>query len=111
MKHKPTIVLDTNTIISALLIPDSNPGKAFELTLREALPVISSETFCELQSKVLLPKFDRYVSSDDRQQFLRRFLLLATLVPVSTIVHDCRDPKDTEQPPTQVGGFARVAED
>lgn len=96
MSDRQRIVLDTNVLISAILIPTSSSGKTLEVVLQNALPVISTHTFQELNEKLLLPKFDRYVSISDRRQFLKRFLLVSAFISVDTIITDCRDPKDNK---------------
>lgn len=96
MKPKSRVVLDTNILISAVLVPKSTPGNVLRFVLRNMLPVISSDTFRELNTKLLLPKFDRYASASARKDFLERFLLLSELVPVESVITDCRDPKDNK---------------
>ena len=40
------------------------------------------------------PKFDRYISLEDRQQFLRLLGRVAEFVASVYTVRECRDPKD-----------------
>jgi len=48
----------------------------------------------ELADVLARPKFDRYISLADRQQFLRLLGRVAEFVPVVYPVRKCRDPKD-----------------
>ena len=56
--------------------------------------VVSEASVEELADVLSRRKFDKYVSLEDRQEFLRRVLQVATVVPVLSVVTDCRDPKD-----------------
>ena len=90
------VVVDTNVIISGILLPRSAPGRALTTIVRHTYPLVSGDTFRELHEKLLLPKFDRYVSVSSRQAFLKRFLAVAAFIPVSTTLEACRDPKDNK---------------
>ncbi len=50
----------------------------------------------ELADVLSRDKWNRYVSIEDRQEFIRRLLQVATMVPVLSEVADCRDPKDNQ---------------
>ena len=50
----------------------------------------------ELAEVLSRNKWDRYVSIKDRQEFIRRLLHVATMIPVLSEVTDCRDPKDNQ---------------
>jgi putative PIN family toxin of toxin-antitoxin system len=54
--------------------------------------LFSDETFAELASRLLRPKFDRYVVQATRQQFLADLAGVAEWVTITGIVHVCRDP-------------------
>ena len=62
--------------------------------LREHEVVVSEPLIEELADVLSRDKFDRYVSLEDREGFVRRVLQVATLAPVLSEVADCRDPKD-----------------
>jgi uncharacterized protein len=59
-------VIDTNTLISAHLIKESNPRRAFEYVLDCGILVQSKETLSEFAEKFTHPKFDRYISLQNR---------------------------------------------
>ncbi len=94
MRNKHRVVIDTNVIISALLKEKSIPRQAIEFTFRHHIFLASSETFIEVRQKLILPKFDIYISSFDRQDFLERLFSLATFVDTTSNITDCRDRKD-----------------
>ncbi len=48
----------------------------------------------ELADVLSRKKWDRYVSVEDRQEFLRRLLQVADMVSVLSEIDDCRDAKD-----------------
>ncbi|MCB1863728.1 MAG: putative toxin-antitoxin system toxin component, PIN family, partial [Gammaproteobacteria bacterium] len=51
-------------------------------------------TLNELAEVLSRPKFDPYISLNDRQEFFRVFGRVAERVPIVRRVHVCRDPKD-----------------
>ena len=60
----PRIVLDTNVWISAALSWYGAPEKVVRRVLSEGLPVFTSATFDELQTRLWLPKFDSHLGID-----------------------------------------------
>lgn len=106
MGHERRVVVDTNVLISGILLPESPTSKAIDVILRTAFPLLSGDTFRELHEKLLLPKFDRYVSVLERQDFLKRFLLISAFIPVNSTITDCRDPKDNKFLELAVDGAA-----
>ena len=76
------VVIDTNVWISRLLLANSPAGQAVDKALAKAEVVVSEATVEELAGVLARRKFDKYVSVPDRQDFLRRFLRIATMVPV-----------------------------
>lgn len=57
------IVLDTNVPISAALIASSKPFAVLCHVLDTGVLVFSNETFEEITTRLMRPKFDRYVSA------------------------------------------------
>jgi uncharacterized protein len=95
MPTKPIIVLDTNTLLSAIMRPDSISAQAFQKALVKGDIVYSSETLSELIEVFNRPKFDKYVSLKERQSFIKDFQKAAIPIfaqPLSTPI--CRDPND-----------------
>ena len=88
------VVIDTNVWISRLLLADSVAGRAINKALEEFEVVVSEASVDELARVLSRAKFDRYVSVQDREEFLRRLLKVTTMVAVLSEISDCWDPKD-----------------
>jgi len=89
-------VVDSNVLISAALLADSVPARFLTQVLNQGRLVFCPETFDELRSRLWRPKFDRYVSLEDRKLFLRDLQAVAEWVdlpPVSGPAY-CADPDD-----------------
>lgn len=64
-------VVDTNVLISALLIGSSTPGNLIQaLAPRSATLLFSDGTFAELAIRLSKPKFDRYRTAVQRDAYL-----------------------------------------
>jgi putative PIN family toxin of toxin-antitoxin system len=94
MQNRQRIVADTNCLVSHLLLPASIPSRAIRKAVGIGLLLVSEATMDELADVLGRSKFDRYVSLEDRQQFLRLLGRVAEFVPAIYRVHECRDPKD-----------------
>lgn len=94
MSHAPRLVFDTNILISHLLIPTSLPARAVAKGLQEGQLIVSDESLGELAEVLSRPKFDRYISLQDRQDYFRYFGRVVERVPIIRSVKACRDPKD-----------------
>jgi len=88
------VILDTNVLLSRLLLPDSIPARVARRFLDRAQPIVSEETLTELAETLSRPKFDPYVSRPDRQRFFELFARVAEWVPVTATIRRCRYPKD-----------------
>lgn len=64
------VVVDSNVWISGMLSRSGAPAQLTRQVLRHGLPVFSAETFAELKERLWRPKFDRYVSIEQRQALL-----------------------------------------
>ena len=100
------LVVDTNVLISHLLLPSSSPSKALRIALTMGELLVSNATLAELAQVIQRPKFDKYLSNQDRKRF---FEVLAPLcIPVEIIqpIHACRDPKDDKFLEVAINGSA-----
>ena len=102
------IVVDTNALISRLLLPRSVPGKAVRQAIEAGQVLISEATLAELADVLARPKFAPYVSIQDRQQFVRFLGRIAEMVPITHTIRACRDPKDDMFLELAVNGSAEV---
>ena len=99
-------VLDTNAIVSALLFNDSAPGRALIRALDTGAILVSATLAQELQDVLNRPRFDRYVTREERDEFLMAFVREAELVEITETVAACRDPKDDQILELAVSGNA-----
>lgn len=90
------VVIDTNVWISRLLLAQSKPALALDHALRTMEIVVSEATLGELADVLARDKWSRYVSVEDRQEFVRRVLQVTTLVPVLSKIEECGDPSDNK---------------
>ena len=87
-------VVDTNVLISAALSSQGTPAKLLRLILEEHTLVFSQPTFDELRTRLLRPKFDRYITLEQRQRLLHDFNASAHWVDLTPYPVYCRDPDD-----------------
>lgn len=102
------IILDTNVLISRLLLPSSIAGQVVRRVLGLGAPLVSEETLAELARALSKPKFDPYVSIEDRQTFFQLFARVAEWVAVTSTFRVCRDPKDNKFLELAVDGYATL---
>jgi len=67
---KPRFVFDTSAIISAALLKRSVSRKAFDKALDEGELLVSAETIDELNQVLGRADFAKYVTEDERMEFL-----------------------------------------
>ena len=91
---KKRIVVDTNVLISRLIAPSSVPGQAVRRATSKDQVLASNTFMLELYRVVSRPKFDRYVTDEERQLFLSGLRDVVESIAVVRIVRACRDPKD-----------------
>jgi putative PIN family toxin of toxin-antitoxin system len=87
-------VFDTNAVVSALLLKQSVSRQAFDKALKEGKIIISAETIDELNEVLKRKKFEKYVTEEERIQFLTALVREARLVETVETITACRDPKD-----------------
>jgi len=93
--HTPArVVVDTNVFVSGLLRLSSVPGRAAGKAMDTAVLLVSQATISELAEVLAEAKFDRYVSLEQRLQFLSLIANKAESVPIIRQIRECRDPKD-----------------
>ncbi|HET9086950.1 MAG TPA: putative toxin-antitoxin system toxin component, PIN family [Acidobacteriaceae bacterium] len=106
MKERQRIVVDTNALISRLLLPHSVPGRAVTKAVDSAQLLVSEATMNELADVLSRPKFDRYISLEDRQQFLVLLGRVVEFVSILRSIRICRDPGDDKFLEAAVNGSA-----
>jgi len=91
------IVLDTNLLVSAALLPASVSGEALGHAVRQYELAFSDATWDELHSVLHRPKFDHYFAlASQRTDYLQTLARFARWHLVVCSVTDCRDVKDNK---------------
>ena len=99
-------VFDTNTIVSALLLPDSNPRQALDRAQDRGKILISMPALLELNEVIARKKFDKYLSEEKRKEFLAALVKQAEFLEVNEKITDSRDAKDNKFLELAVSGQA-----
>jgi putative PIN family toxin of toxin-antitoxin system len=83
MTEQTCWVFDTNILISRLLTPGGVPAKAVDHALAGGILLVSEDTMNELARVLDRPKFDPYVSRENRRQFISLLGGVARLAPIA----------------------------
>lgn len=108
MRTDRALVIDTNLWISRLLLPGETAARAVDQGLAWGVPLMSDATLAELADVLGRARFDRYVSRNDRQQFLRLLGGVVRLIPITQRIAACRDPGDDKFLDVALSGDARL---
>ena len=95
MNHK-LIVIDTNILISATLSPDGTARKALDKVYQQFKIAQSEETYQELSTRIYKPKFDKYISNAERQDFLDVVKKYSQFIKITSQINICRDADDNK---------------
>ena len=97
MKSKSRIVFDTNSLISALILPKSISYDALQLAIEQFDILVSRETWVELETRIqkelLVRYFDSIAAREELVSILNRVVKHTS---VQSEVTDCRDPDDNK---------------
>lgn len=101
MSFAKRVVLDTSTLISAALRPDSTPRQALLTAAASATVCASLATLTELEQVLMRDKFNRYIDQTTRREFLELYRRHARLFNVTeneeaALPRPCRDPRDNK---------------
>ena len=102
------VVIDTNVLVSRLLLPDSIPAQAARKARQKGRLLVSEATMYELADVLSRRKLDRYITVEDRKQFLRELRRVTELIPIIQLVRECRDPQDDKFLELALNGRADV---
>ncbi len=94
MSQLPRLVLDTNVLISAALRNGSLPHRALLKARVESRLLASDETLAEFGRALLRDKFDTAIDRAIREELIKEYSRLCTIVPILRAIRACRDPKD-----------------
>ena len=82
-------VLDTNTIISALLLRTSIPRRAFDRAFDTGIVLVSDATIAELTDVLQRNRFDKYTREEERLHFLATFLRDTSVITITITPLSC----------------------
>jgi len=102
------VVLDTNVLISYSLTPAGIAGQVSEYFIEQGELVFSGETFAELETRLWHPKFDRYVTLEQRKSILHDLDTIAHWVEITGKPRYSRDRDDDKFIETAIAGQAEV---
>jgi putative PIN family toxin of toxin-antitoxin system len=90
------IVIDTNVLLSAGLLPNSVTANALAVALEHFVLAQNQATWHELQTRIARPKFDRYFGALGRLSHLTQLAQSAEFFEVSAVVAASRDADDNK---------------
>lgn len=95
MSARPAfIVIDTNVLISAGLLPRSRMARLVALAVANFVIAQNEATWEELISRIEREKFDRYFGDDGRLKFMSGLAQLVQFFDSVATVQVSRDPDD-----------------
>jgi putative PIN family toxin of toxin-antitoxin system len=106
MANEPRFVFDTNVVISALLLRYSAARQAFDRATQKGKFLISLATVEELNDVLQRKGFEKYITEEERMEFLSAFVRDGVWVEIVERVVACRDPKDDKFLELAVNGKA-----
>jgi len=106
MSSEPRFVFDTNVIVSALLLKQSIARQALDKAIQQGQLLISHATVEALNDVLRRKGFEKYVTEEERVEFLTAFVRDGALVDITERVTVCHDPKDNKFLELAVNGEA-----
>lgn len=106
MRNKRRFVCDVNVIISAVLLPGSKPDYALRKAQDLGELLVSESIWLELEQVLVRPKFNRYITPEERNDFLLELSETIQFINVTEQINECRDPKDNKYLELAVSGKA-----
>jgi putative PIN family toxin of toxin-antitoxin system len=100
------LVVDTNVCISGLLWKESVPARVLDHAIAHGHLIATAATYQELYSRLLLKKFDVYVTRPERELLLESLAGVLTMVEAIRTIRACRDPDDDRFLEAAVNGDA-----
>ena len=108
LASKPTIIFDTNALISALMYPESVSAQALIVSVEHFQLAASDSTWAELEAVSSRKKFTKYWAAQDRLLFLAQLAAMTDFYDVITVVTDCVDATDNKFLELAIDAKARV---
>jgi uncharacterized protein len=82
MRNEVRYVFDTNVIVSALLFENSKPAQALRYALAEGEILLSLDLLEELNEVLGRKKFNQYITSEEREEFLEALVERSILIDI-----------------------------
>jgi len=101
-------VLDTNIIVSALLFKNSQPRQALDKARYQGIILMSQSIWLEITDVLTRPKFERYVTSTEKDLFISWLAESVHFIDISQTITACRDRKDDKFLELAVNGNAEL---
>lgn len=105
-RNERRFVYDVNVIISAVLLPGSKPDHALRKAQDLGELLASESMWLELEQVLARPKFNRYITLEERNDFLLDLSETIHFINVTEQINECRDPKDNKYLELAVSGKA-----
>jgi len=93
---KPRVILDTNVIISGIMFKGDAIRRLLLFALNEYQLIFSQTTWDELASVLQRDAFEKHMPLGARLRVLAQLAGQVQVVDSTSIVTDCRDPKDNK---------------
>lgn len=106
MPSELRFVFDTNVVISALLLKNSIARQALDKAIQQGKLLFSYATVEELNNVLQRRAFEKYVTEEERMEFLSAFVREGVLIEIVERVTVSRDPKDDKFLELAVNGKA-----
>jgi hypothetical protein len=87
-------VFDTNTLVSAYLLPNSISRQAYDKALDIGILVRSETTLAEFKRIFSLPKFDKYLTTEKRREAILEYESVSFLSEITFNEKVSRDSND-----------------
>lgn len=100
------LVIDTNIFVSALLFKNSLPFKVVKWGETDGIILFSEATFAELKEVLSRKKFDKYITTEEREIFLIKLISSTQKIIIERNITACRDEKDNKFLEVTVNGKA-----
>ncbi|MGK7881284.1 MAG: putative toxin-antitoxin system toxin component, PIN family [Crocosphaera sp.] len=100
------VVIDTNVFISALLNPNGTPKKVINLVVYQCVILQSEATYQELETRLTKKKFDKYLTQEDRLDFLASLTQKSLFIDITHKTIICSDVDDNKFLELAVSGMA-----
>ena len=93
---KPSIVFDSNALISALMYPSSVSASALIQAAKQFQLVASDATWAELEVVSGRKKFAKYWNEQSRLVFLTELAAMTDFCTTQTVITACKDASDNK---------------